>query len=162
MLVPVAVFAPRGANVAGYRSAAPATPAWWDEDAPLAPLPQSEPRQATTLLDISVADPEWIPQLLGSQLYVTQRERFARTAPDDAHARRVLSILAARNGHAAVAAIAQAIDAPEYQTRNALAGLRRVLAVDGFDVLAIHDDDVMLDGELLAQLFGLSVGQSSE
>ena len=32
-----------------------------------------------------------------------------------------------------------------------LAGLRRVLAVDGFDVLSVHEDDVALDQMLLAQ-----------
>jgi hypothetical protein len=30
-----------------------------------------------------------------------------------------------------------------------------VLAVDGFDVLSVHEDDVALDQRLLAQQFGL-------
>jgi hypothetical protein len=30
-----------------------------------------------------------------------------------------------------------------------------VLAVDGFDVLSVHEDDVALDYRLLAQQFGL-------
>jgi hypothetical protein len=155
MLVPVAVFAPRGAEVVGYRAAAPATPAWWDEDAPLPPLTQPAPRSATTLLDISPSEPAWISHLLGSQLFATQRERFARTVPDDERVQRILSILAARGCRAPVAAIAQAIDAPEHQARRALAGVRRVLAVDGFDVLTVHDDDVTLDLERLNQQFGL-------
>jgi hypothetical protein len=33
--------------------------------------------------------------------------------------------------------------------------VRRVLAVDGFDVLTVHDDDVTLDLERLNQQFGL-------
>jgi len=67
----------------------------------------------------------------------------------------MLSCLAARAGRATVAAIAQAIEAPEHRARGALAGLRRVLAVDGFDVLSVHEDDVALDYRLLAQQFGL-------
>jgi len=155
MLVPIAVFAPRGAEVPGYRAAAPATPAWWDEEASLPPLVQRTPREATTLLEISPASPAWVEQLLGSQLYATQRGRFGRTAPDDERVRRMLSCLAARAGRATVAAIAQAIEAPEHRARGALAGLRRVLAVDGFDVLSVHEDDVALDRKLLAQQFGL-------
>jgi len=154
MLVPIAVFAPRGAEVPGYRAAAPATPAWWDEEALLPPPIQQTPREATTLLEISPASPEWVEQLLRSQLYATQRGRFGRTAPDDERARRMLSCIAARAGRATVAAIAQAIDAPEHRARGALAGLRRVLAVDGFDVLSVHEDDVALDQMLLAQQFG--------
>ena len=155
MLVPAAVFAPRGAEVPGYRAAAPATPAWWDEEAPLPPLIQRTPREATTLLEIPPASPAWVEQLLGSQLYATQRERFGRTAPDDERVRLMLSCLAARAGRATVAAIAQAIEAPEHRARGALAGLRRVLAVDGFDVLSVHEDDVALEYRLLAQQFGL-------
>ena len=155
MLVPVAVFAPRGAEVPGYRAAAPATPAWWDEEAPLPPLIPRTPREATTLLEIPPASPAWVEQLLDSQLYATQRGRFGRTAPDDERARLMLSCLAARAGRATVAAIAQAIEAPEHRARGALAGLRRVLAVDGFDVLSVHEDDVALDQRLLAQQFGL-------
>jgi hypothetical protein len=155
MLVPVAVFAPRGVEVAGYRAAAPATPAWWDEDAPLEPLPQRGPSEPTSLLD-AVAEPTWVVELLDSPLYATQRERFTRTAPDDERARRILSLLAARGGRATIAAIAQAIDAPEHRARGAVAGLRRVLAVDGFDVLSVRDDDVALDRALLSQQFGLA------
>jgi PglZ domain len=161
MLVPVAVFAPRGADVPGYRAAAPATPAWWDEGALLPPLVQPAPREPTTLLDVSPPEPAWIAELLGSQLYATQRGRFGRTAPDDERVRRMLSVLAARSGRATVAAIAQAIDAPEHRARGALAGLRRVLAVDGFDVLSIHEDDVALDQRLLAQQFGLGGAQDA-
>jgi hypothetical protein len=155
MLVPIGVFAPRGAEVPGYRAAAPAAPAWWDEGPPLPPLVQPAPREATTLLDISPPEPAWVAQLLSSRLYATQRERFARTAPDDERARRTLALLAWRGGRATVAAVAQAIDAPEHRARGALAGLRRVLAVDGFDVLSVHEDDVALNQTLLAQQFGL-------
>jgi hypothetical protein len=162
MLVPISVFAPRDAEVPGYRAAAPATPAWWDEDAPLPPLvSQRAPREATTLLDLSPPEPPWATQLFSSQLYATQRERFGRTAPDDERARRMLSCLAARGGRTTVAAIAQAIDAPEHRARGALAGLRRVLAVDGFDVLSVHEDDVTLDQGLLAQQFGFEQEQDA-
>ena len=161
MLVPVAVFAPRGADVPGYRAAAPATPGWWDEGAPLPPLVQPAPRGATTLLHVSPPEPAWIAELLDSQLYATQRGRFGRTAPDDERVRRMLSVLAARSGRATVAAIAQAIEAPEHRARGALAGLRRVLAVDGFDVLSVHEHDVGLDHRLLAQQFGLGGGQDA-
>ena len=53
------------------------------------------------------------------------------------------------------------IDAPEHRARGALAGLRRVLAVDGFDVLSVHEDDVALDHRLLAQQFGLGGGHDA-
>ena len=156
MLVPVAVFAPRGSDIMGYRAAAPATPAWWDDVAPLSPLMQLPPREATTLFDVSPPEPPpWVAQLLLSPLYAAQRERFIRAAPDDERVRRVLSLLAARGDRATVAAIAQAIEAPEHRARGVLAGLRRVLAVDGFDVLSVQEDDVALHRELLREQFGL-------
>jgi len=46
-------------------------------------------------------------------------------------------------------------------TCSALAGLRHVLAVDGFDVLSVHEDDVALDHRLLAQQFGLGGGHDA-
>jgi len=36
-----------------------------------------------------------------------------------------------------------------------------VLAVDGFDVLSVHEDDVALDHRLLAQQFGLGGGHDA-
>ena len=138
MLVPIAVLAPRGAQLPGWRAAAPAFPEWWEEDAPRAAAVPTRPAAPETLLDPRHAEPAWIERLLASPLYATQRERHARVALDEGRTRRVLSILAARGDRATVAALAQAIDLPEHRARGALAGLRRVLAVDGFDVLAVH------------------------
>jgi hypothetical protein len=68
---------------------------------------------------------------------------------------RILSVLALRGDRATIVAVAKALDVPEYRARGMLSGLRRVLAVDGFDVLAVHDDDVVLDRALLFQQFSL-------
>ena len=60
-----------------------------------------------------------------------------------------------RGDRATTVAVAKALDVPEYRARGMLSGLRRVLAVDGFDVLGVNDDDVALDRSLLFQQFSL-------
>jgi hypothetical protein len=107
------------------------------------------------LLDGAAADPVWIQRLLESPVYAAQRERHARVAVDDERTRRILSVLALRGDRATTVAVAKALDVPEYRARGMLSGLRRVLAVDGFDVLAVNDDDVALDRSLLFQQFSL-------
>ena len=116
-------------------------------------------RPAETLLDVAAAEPEWIERLLESPVYATQRERHARVAVDDERARRILSVLALRGDRATTVAVAKALDVPEYRARGMLSGLRRVLAVDGFDVLAVHEEDVTLDRPLLFQQFGLGTSR---
>ena len=161
MLVPVAVLAPRGAEVPGWRAAASAVPEWWDEDVPHEAVVPVLPTAPTTLLDPRLAEPEWIERLLASAPYATQRERHARVAPDDARVQRLLSFLATRGDRATVGALAQALELPEHRARGVIAGLRRVLAVDGFDVLVVASEDVTLDRHLLLRQFGLASASTS-
>jgi len=156
MLVPVAVLVPRGSEVDGYRSVASGQPRWWDEGASLSAF--DPVRGLSSAFDAPPREPSWIAELLRSPLYLTQRERFGRTAPDDERVRRMLAHLAARGDRATVAGIAQTIDTPEHRARGALAGLRRVLAIDGFDVLTVSDEDVLLNRNVLVQQFGLGGG----
>lgn len=159
MLVPVAVLVPRGVEVDGYQSAAPAQPQWWDEDAFVPEL--ALVRGVTSPVDAPPPEPSWIAELLRSSLYASQRERFGRTAPDDERVRRILAHMAARGDRGTVAGIAQTIEAPEHRARGAVAGLRRVLAVDGFDVLTVSDEDVLLNRNVLVQQFGLGGGNKT-
>ncbi|MCP9485023.1 MAG: BREX-2 system phosphatase PglZ [Gaiellaceae bacterium MAG52_C11] len=159
MLVPAAVLVPRGVEIGGYQPAAPAQPQWWDEGASVPEL--ALVRGVASPVDAPPREPSWIAELLRSSLYASQRERFGRTAPDDERVRRILAHMAARGDRGTVAGIAQTIDAPEHRARGALAGLRRVLAVDGFDVLTVSDEDVLLNRNVLVQQFGLGGGNKT-
>ena len=155
MLVPIAVLAPRGQVTPGWRAAAPLVPDWWEDDAPQ-PVPvAARPATAENLLDPRLVEPEWVESLLANPLYAAQRERHTRVAVDDERARRVLACLASRGGRATMVAVAQSLEMPEHRARGVVSGLRRVLAVDGFDVLVVTGDDLMLDRSLLFQQFGL-------
>lgn len=160
MLVPVAVLAPRGKAISGWRTVGPSFPEWWDDDAPPLASAPAVVRPAVTLLDPGASGPAWIDRLLATELYSTQRQRHARVAVDDDRARSILACIAGRGNRATTVAIAQALDLPEHRARGVISGLRRVLAVDGFDVLMIADDDVTLDQPLLLQQFGI-VGAST-
>ena len=125
MLVPIAVFAPRGQGVPGWRAAAPAFPSWWDDDAPLLRPISTRASAAQDLLDPLLTQPAWIDELLASPLYLSQRERHARVAVEDERARRVLAGPSARGDRATNGAIAQALDLPEHRARGVVSGLRR-------------------------------------
>lgn len=161
MLVPIAVLAGRGQAIPGWRAAAPLVPTWWDDDAPQPALVAPRPNTADTLLDPRLAEPQWVETLLRNPLYAAQRERHSRVAVDDERARRVLACLASRGDRSTMGAVAQALEMPEHRARGVVSGLRRVLAVDGFDVLVVTEDDLSLDRSLLFQQFGLG-GAASE
>ena len=150
MLVPVALFAPRGGTVAGWQVAAPDTPEWWD-DAP-APPPADD---VTPPPPVVVTAPTWVESLLTSTRYREQNERYRRVAPDAARVRLVLGLLDARGGRVTVQAIERVLGMPSTRTRGVLSGMSRVLAVDGAAALRVVDDDVVLDAGLLREGFGL-------
>ena len=72
-------------------------------------------------------------------------------------AEEVLAALEARRCRVPKRILAQAIQAPEFRLPGILAGLQRLLNVDGYQVLFVEEatDTVLLDIELLRKQFQL-------
>jgi hypothetical protein len=124
------------------------------------PAPARRPRSAPAepvVQPAPAAAPSWIGALLASPVYAAQRELAGRVAPDPERMRAVLETLDRHQGRAPRAAIAAALGVPEIRVRGLIAGVRRILNVEGFAVLEEEEATGMLslNRELLRVQFGL-------
>lgn len=92
-------------------------------------------------------------RVIGSPVYARQVERARRTALRDDRVRAVLEVLA--GGRASREAVAAAAGVPLLRFGGAMSSLRRVLNVEGYEVISEDPDGqtVLLDEGLLARQF---------
>lgn len=179
VLVPLSVFAPPDSKIAGYELAPPQLPAWWQEPSRVLPAsvvsaPPPKParrrtvdtQEAQTPL-FGAAEPtlladgelDWIGQLLGSPIYVSQRQLAMRVAQPDDVMRKLISELAERGGKLGRAALAQRLGIAEMRLGGFLVSARRLLNVDQSPVLVIDEQSgtIELNLPLLQQQFGIRI-----
>ena len=104
------------------------------------------------------ASHNWITSLLESPIFVTQKKRAARVNIDDTTLRSLLECLESRGNQAGTIELAEAIDKPARRIPGLIAGVRRILNIDGYDILS-HDTDsgtVRLNTQQLKVQFGLA------
>lgn len=175
VVAPIAVLSRDELGLAGWRPMVDAAPAWWSGDiATVAGLPRHAAAAPAHAIDLPRPAPErsapaesrasdaapapaWVGALLASPVYVSQRELAGRTAPRDEQLRVVLETLAQYQGQAPRAAIAAALGVPEIRVRGVIAGVRRVLNVEGFAVLEEEESTgtLRLNRALMRVQFGL-------
>jgi hypothetical protein len=149
-----------------------APPAWWGDlpgeaaavpMVPVAPIPVPATAPGEGSLAPAAAsragrttDPAWVEGLLGSSVYAAQRTLAGRMAPKDEQMRAVLAALDQFQGRAPRPALAAALGQPEIRLPGILAGVRRVLNVEGFPVIEEEEatGTVTLNRPLLARQFG--------
>ena len=180
--VPLSVIVPLGLNLAGWRPAPPAQPEWWELPLmPKAAAPQAAPaaapratrakptaRQGQPQLfepsDLPSPAPSaspppdaWIGALLGSPIYVAQRQLAARVAPPDDQMQLLLTALSERGGKLSRAALAHRLSLPEVRIGGLLSAVRRLLNVDQASVLTVDEaaGTIELNLALLHQQFRL-------
>ena len=183
VVLPLGVFAlpETTAHVAGWRETAPETPAWWrwrsetDPPAPgrsaapserRVPVPAPHPPRLGETGDLFAhVAPEarrpaehWIDRLFETELFAAQRRQAARTALPDERIRDVLAALDARGGKLTGPALAERLGVPLFRLGGIVSALRRILNVDGYDVLSVDDasETIALNCELLDTQFGLT------
>lgn len=110
--------------------------------------PTRPPRQAPPV-------PSWIEDLLDSEVYLEQRSNAGRGPVDNRTVGDVVHALARLGARAPLATIEYEAGLRPGSLRQLLPGLRRLLNVDGYQVLSLHDGVVRLDDDLLRQQFGL-------
>lgn len=148
---------PAASAAEGQRSAA-------DADRPV-PAPGSRPPRpgetgdlfAQAGIDVPRPLEAWIDRLLASDLFAAQYRQAARTALPAQRIRTVLAALDARGGTLTGSALAERLGVPLIRLAGIVSALRRILNVEGYDVLSVDDasDAIRLDRDLLETQFDL-------
>jgi hypothetical protein len=99
----------------------------------------------------------WIDILLASEVFLEQRERNKRQPITDDRVRTILAALEERGGTLTRTALARRLGLHEMRLRGTITALRRLLNVEGYDVLAEDESGatVTLNRELLFKQFGI-------
>jgi hypothetical protein len=180
MTVPLSVFVPVGAGLAGWSLAPPTEPEWWELPpilhAQKRPVPVSPPQPARKKPVSTDAQPglfapvdlplpaaeeapadDWIASLLASPVYASQRQLAARVALADDKMRLLLEALSERGGKLSRNALANRLSMPEMRLSGFLSAVRRLLNVDQMQVLGVDEaaGTVELNIALLQQQFNL-------
>lgn len=168
VIAPIALLSRDELGVEGWRPTVDAPPAWWSEDgtAPVRPSVPVTPSPVAVPVDVDpgssrvsavAAAPAWIDALLSSPVYTSQRALAGRAAPREDQLRGVLEALAQHELRIPRTAVAAVLGLPELRVRGVVAGVRRVLNVDGFAVLEEEESTgtLTLNLELLRAQFGL-------
>jgi hypothetical protein len=105
----------------------------------------------------AVLQTDWIDRLLGSVVFLTQRRLAGRVAPNDRVVQTFLKVLEAHHDHMTRHGLAQALGQPDFRMRGLLAGLQRLLNVDGYQVVAVDETSgtIELNRQLLNKQFQL-------
>jgi hypothetical protein len=174
VLVPIGVFATPDRVIEGWEALPERKPLWWRPvETPRAaapPVPVRAPRPAEPPVAIqgnlfapspasndAERHPNWIGHLLGSAVLQTQRRLAGRVAPNDRVVEACLNALEAHHGHMTRHGLSQALGQPDFRMRGLLAGLQRLLNVDGYQVVAVDETSgtIELNRQLLNKQFQL-------
>ncbi|MEA3641938.1 MAG: BREX-2 system phosphatase PglZ [Lamprobacter sp.] len=100
---------------------------------------------------------DWIAALLSSPVYAQMKARSGRVRVSEAQLRALLKELEAAGGQQMSAAVAQRLGIPELRLNGLLAGVQKLLNVDGYPVLSVDRSSktVRLDLQSLKMQFEL-------
>lgn len=169
VVVPLAVLAPASVHLDGWNPIPLRYPAWWTDDVvvPAPPAKRQPPRKRLTdagqgkLFEpppTKHGAPGWIDALFGSEVFMSQRAAASRAAVPDDTIRELLAALDDRGGKLTRAALVQRLGLPAVRVHGIVAAMRRLLNVDGYDILSVDDtsDTVALNAEMLRVQFELA------
>ncbi|HCX85682.1 MAG TPA: hypothetical protein DHV14_11215 [Micrococcales bacterium] len=134
--------------LAARQSAAP-----WKPD-----FAAQSPRRADSLSPAHVSGAK-VPALISSERYRERVTRAGRMAPDGRTAWLLLSALVERDWMPPDE-LATAVKMGADQLRGSLAALRRLLNIDGYEVLRVSDTEVSVDWALAAEQFQLGIAEA--
>jgi hypothetical protein len=173
VVLPLAVLMWGDAALPGFREVVNAYPAWWFEAANVpAPSrtvipsrPSRRPQPEPPLLDLlGAADAQttlpWLERFFASPLLVAQKALSSgRGLPSDDEVRRLLLVVTERGGRMTRVTLAQRMGIPLFRLTPLLAATRRLLNVDGLQVLDVEEasDTVVLNRRLLEQQFEIDI-----
>lgn len=164
--VPLVLLWP-GPAPKGYREAAIQRPSWWDHELvlgePLPTAPAAPVEDVPALFDLPVAPrPESVAKALGSLVVASkpwkqQRAIAGRVAVSDDASAALLDALATAPGtRLTLVGAARALEVPERRARGAVVQMQSLANVDGYPVIRVEGETVVLDLSLLTEQFGVS------
>jgi len=128
----------------------PVAPPWWDGAQPSS-------RQGTLFADAPArgSELEWLDQLFRTATFRAQRQSAGAGAAREGEVRQLIEIVAAHSGRISESALAQRLGLAPARVRPRIAAIRRVLNVEGYQVLSYDYDSqtVELDIEMLRKQF---------
>jgi hypothetical protein len=178
-VVPLAVFARHSQALKGWSEISSYRPNWWNIDGAVVYQDVQVAQGTTDSIDMATSmriaeeiekfplfsTPEaqptlslsWIDELQQSAVYSRQLKLSGRSAPSAELTRRFLAALDERAGTMLKSALAQRLEQPEFRMQGIIASMRRLLNVDGYDVLAADESSgsVKLNKELMRVQFEL-------
>ena len=170
VLVPLVVLARADTIPPGWAPAARPAPDWWTgtispppppSPAPPAPVTAPPPAKPTLFDQPSPAPPPaiaWVDALVSSEVYASQRAAAGRQQLDDDRVRVLLNAIDRRGGSVLLDTLAADTGIQSLRIRGAVTALRRILNVDGYDVVSLADDGtVALNRALLVTQFGINL-----
>ena len=159
VVVPIAILAPSALEeMPGFVEVPAEVPWWWlDEDAPKeipSPKPRAKDKGQGELFPKKDARPSWLNRLFESETFQEQRALHRRVKIEDDRIRQMLLALDER-GKLTRPALAQRLGIAYVRLPGILSALRRVLNVEGFDVIQVDEasDTVSFDRALLCRQF---------
>lgn len=183
MIIPITMLVSAGAAnpPVGWTYAPAASPAWWFEDGttnrPGTPSQQAsasatlsgmlfDKHQETAVQPAAAAGPipssahvlpAWIQRLFGTEVFASQKQLVRLGYPGDDILKQLIGTLDERGGRVTQPALSQSLNYAAFRLPSLLAIARRLLNVDGYQVLAVETDSesVVLDKPLLLLQFGL-------
>jgi hypothetical protein len=176
--VPVLVFQPAtalSATADGWVQAPPQTPDWWNDPIVAAPAPaqlKPKPRKKSVPVDdgeglfsadvasqarSAASDEDLVPALVASPAYSSQRAMAGRRALPDDQVVVFLRAIVERGYRAHRDTVAAAVGVPSTDVGHVLSAVKRLVNIDGYDVLSLDSDGVTykIDQALLRDQFGL-------
>jgi PglZ domain len=177
VLVPLAVLTSQHASIAGWEALPEYEPAWWRraesarQETPSMPVPptlrpkKSTATQGSLFETAATGSPrqlqgDWIERLLDSPVFASQQRLAGRKAPKNAMVRAALKALDGQQDGLSRRMLGQVLGLAELPMRRLLAGLQRLLNVDGYQVIVVDEasDIVELNRRLLDKQFQLLRG----
>ncbi|WP_313554765.1 BREX-2 system phosphatase PglZ [Miniimonas arenae] len=181
LTVPVLVLRRPGlGNLAGWVLASPQTPVWWNDPAVAGldltgamPVESGRKRkQRPGVVELALDDGGLfqlpagpaavvvspLEQLLASEVMQHQVKRAGRGVSME-QVRKALGVLIERGGRVHLDTLARELGVPAASATGLIAGLRRLLNVEGYEVIGLDADrvTVVLDRALVAEQFGVVV-----
>jgi hypothetical protein len=166
MVCPLVLLTDRSSDYSVLKRCAYPSPDWWSP-APVASPVEAEPvihvtvpsgpptlfdklepeedttedTTTTSGIELQPASADWIDRLLASQAYKDQKSKIKRHPPQDVVVRQVLVTLNASGGFLTPGAFIKETDMPAARLDQVIANIRRVLNVDGYEILVIDRNE---------------------
>ncbi len=164
LVIPLGVYGAAGEKFAlqGWREVSVQTPEWWstermvDELVKVVATPPAittKANSAKTKISDRIEDmfaetevepialtpdhADWLQALMASPVYSEMKTRAGRVVISDQQVSSLLSFLAERGGQQMFAAVGQSLNIPTMRTNGVLAGVQKLLNVDGYPVLSV-------------------------